>query len=115
MCRAILILLLLLAGTFSKAQGVLDRYVQEALNENQARKLTQLELQKQQSKLKEAVALYLPSVTFDASYTLADGGRLIQFPVGDLLNPVYNTLNQLTESDQFPTCLLYTSPSPRDA
>ncbi len=85
------------------AQPILEGYIQEALSQNQERKLTQLELQKQQSKLKEAIALYMPSVAFEASYTLADGGRLIQFPVGDLLNPVYNTLNQLTESDQFPT------------
>jgi hypothetical protein len=28
---------------------------------------------------------------------------LIEFPIGDILNPVYGTLNQLTESNQFPT------------
>jgi outer membrane protein TolC len=39
---------------------------------------------------------------FGASYTLAEGGRTIAFPVGDLLNPVYSTLNKLTASSNFP-------------
>jgi len=41
--------------------------------------------------LDQARALYLPSLDFSARYTRANGGRTIQFPVGDLLNPVYAT------------------------
>jgi outer membrane protein len=52
--------------------------------------------------LDQARALYLPSLDFSARYTLANGGRTIDFPVGDLLNPVYATLNQLTGSTRFP-------------
>jgi outer membrane protein TolC len=33
----------------------------------------------------------------------AAGGRTIDFPVGDLLNPVYATLNQLTGTTRFPS------------
>ncbi|MBK8699585.1 MAG: TolC family protein [Saprospiraceae bacterium] len=51
--------------------------------------------------MKEAKAMYGPSVVFNTQYTLAAGGRTINFPVGDLLNPVYNTLNDLTNSNQF--------------
>lgn len=51
---------------------------------------------------KEAKALYGPTIKFNTVYTLAAGGRTIQFPVGDLLNPVYSTLNQLTQSSSFP-------------
>jgi outer membrane protein len=40
---------------------------------------------------------------FEGTYTLAQGGRSIDFPVGDLLNPVYKSLNQLTGSNNFPT------------
>lgn len=47
----------------------------------------------------------MPNVTFDASYLLADGGRTIDFPVGDLFNPVYAQLNSLTGSNRFPTDL----------
>lgn len=53
--------------------------------------------------LDQARALYLPSLDLDARYTRANGGRTIDFPVGDLLNPVYATLNQITGSTKFPT------------
>src|SRR5271169_2936051 len=53
--------------------------------------------------LDQARALYLPSLDLAARYTRANGGRTINFPVGDLLNPVYATLNQLTGTSQFPT------------
>jgi outer membrane protein len=53
--------------------------------------------------LDQARALYLPSLDFSARYTRANGGRTIDFPVGDLLNPVYATLNQITGSSRFPT------------
>src|SRR5277367_250 len=52
--------------------------------------------------LDQARALYLPSLDLAARYTRANGGRTINFPVGDLLNPVYATLNQLTGTSQFP-------------
>jgi outer membrane protein len=52
--------------------------------------------------LKDAKSYFLPSVDFGASYTLAEGGRTIAFPIGDLLNPVYSTLNKLTASNSFP-------------
>jgi len=51
--------------------------------------------------LDQARARYLPSLEFNSRYTLADGGRTIDFPVGDLLNPVYATLNQLTGTSRF--------------
>jgi len=38
--------------------------------------------------LDQARALYLPSLDLAARYTRANGGRTIDFPVGDLLNPV---------------------------
>jgi outer membrane protein len=52
--------------------------------------------------LDQARALYLPSLDFSARYTRANGGRTIDFPVGDLLNPVYATLNQITGGSRFP-------------
>src|SRR5271169_899937 len=52
--------------------------------------------------LDQARALYLPSLDFSARYTGATGGRTIDFPVGDLLNPVYATLNQITGTAKFP-------------
>jgi outer membrane protein len=52
--------------------------------------------------LDQARALYLPSLDLSARYTRASGGRTIDFPVGDLLNPVYASLNQITSSSRFP-------------
>ena len=40
--------------------------------------------------------MFLPDISMNARYTVARGGRIIEFPVGDLLNPVYITLNMLT-------------------
>lgn len=52
--------------------------------------------------LREARAQRLPQLDLKARYTVADGGRTIDFPAGDLLNPVYTTLNQLTGTQNFP-------------
>jgi outer membrane protein TolC len=45
--------------------------------------------------LDQARARYLPVLEFAGRYSVADGGRTIEFPVGDLLNPVYETLDQM--------------------
>jgi outer membrane protein TolC len=52
--------------------------------------------------LKIANGMFAPSVTALVNYTSGEGGRRISIPVGDLMNPVYATLNQLTGSNQFP-------------
>jgi outer membrane protein len=52
--------------------------------------------------LDQARALYLPALDLSARYTRANGGRSIDIPVGDLLNPVYATLNQIAGSSRFP-------------
>jgi outer membrane protein TolC len=43
-----------------------------------------------------ARARYRPALDLSARYSRADGGRTIEFPAGDLLNPVYAALEQLT-------------------
>ncbi len=94
---------LLLLPYKGKAQSqILDQYVKEGLENNLA---LQQENQMLEQRLKELVvakSYYKPEVFFNASYTLADGGRTIDVPIGDALNPVYTTLNELTDSDQFP-------------
>jgi len=52
-------------------------------------------VQQRVAALDRARARYLPVLDFDARYSVADGGRTIEFPVGDLLNPVYQTLDDL--------------------
>ena len=98
------VVLVLLCPLVTHAQSeVLDSYIQTGLENNLALKSRGLSLEKSQQALREAKGLFFPQVGFNASYTLAGGGRSLDFPVGDLLNPVYATLNQLTETQQFPT------------
>jgi outer membrane protein TolC len=82
--------------------SLLDHYIQEGLKSNLQLQQEQLSYEKSVDNLGLARALFMPQVSAIANYTLAGGGRKIQFPVGDLLNPVYTTLNQLTNSTAFP-------------
>jgi outer membrane protein len=80
----------------------LNQYVTEGLNSNLAAQQKNISLQQAQQSLKVAQSYFIPSVNLLADYTSGDGGRSISFPVGDLLNPVYASLNQMTKSDAFP-------------
>jgi len=85
-----------------QAQQVLDTYIKEGLANNLVLQDKNASLQQSLLALKDAKSFFIPSVDFGANYTLAEGGRTIAFPVGDLLNPVYSTLNKLTASNNFP-------------
>jgi outer membrane protein TolC len=105
MQKAVLLLLgLFLFHPFSaaNAQGVLEGYLEEGLENNRVLKEKNIELERSLLALKDAKSYFLPAMDFGASYTLASGGRTIDFPIGDLLNPVYSTLNQLTGTTAFP-------------
>ena len=85
-----------------QAQQILETYIQEGLANNLVLKEKNASLDQSLLALKDAKSFFLPSMDFGANYTLAEGGRTIAFPVGDLLNPVYATLNKLTASSNFP-------------
>ena len=95
-------LLIGLQTTPIQAQQVLDTYIKEGLANNLVLQEKNASLEQSLLALKDAKSYFLPSVDFGASYTLAEGGRTIAFPIGDLLNPVYSTLNKLTASNSFP-------------
>lgn len=78
-------------------------FVQKAWDKNVQLKSQAFQLQKAEASLLEAKSMYGPSVSFGLQYTLAAGGRTIAFPIGDLLNPAYATLNKLTQTNNFPT------------
>jgi outer membrane protein len=81
---------------------ILDTYIKEGLSSNLALKTQQFDLEKSYIALLEAETLFKPRVNFQSQYSLAVGGRNIQFPIGDLLNNVYSTLNKLTKTSDFP-------------
>jgi outer membrane protein TolC len=84
---------------------VVEILVREALSRNLDLKQQNLALDRAMATVDEARGGFLPRLDAQARYTRAGGGRTIDFPVGDLLNPVYETLNTLTPpgTDDFPT------------
>lgn len=84
------------------AQNRLQEYLSVGLENNLALKQKESGFRLSLEALKEARSLFYPVVSFNARYTVSQGGRVIEFPVGDMLNPVYATLNQLTASNLFP-------------
>jgi len=67
----------------------------DALTANLELRAGTASVQQRFAALEQARARYLPVLDFDARYSVANGGRTIDFPVGDLLNPVYETLDEL--------------------
>jgi outer membrane protein len=96
------IFLTLTTSLLQAGESVLTQYVDEALQNNLALKQQQFSLEKSLAALKEARGLFLPSVGINARYSRAGGGREIEFPVGDLVNPIHQTLNQLLQQPVFP-------------
>lgn len=89
-------------AAFAQGQAPLDKYIEEGLKSNLVLQQKTVALGRALLSLKIANGLFLPSIAAQANYTTGDGGRSISIPVGDMLNPVYASLNQLTGSDQFP-------------
>lgn len=79
------------------AQSVspVEAYVEEGLRNNLALRQRSLDLEKSLHVMQEARGMFFPEVSMQARYSRAGGGREISFPVGDLLNPVYSTLNDI--------------------
>ena len=96
--------LILLRGLPLNAQQVLpiDGYIKEGLANNATLKTQGFDLERSIVALEEAKTLFQPRVNFQMQYTLAVGGRNIEFPIGDLLNPAYTALNKLTKTENFP-------------
>lgn len=95
--------LFLCFGLNGYSQNKLDDYIKIGLQNNEVIKQHNFDINKSMWALKEARSLFYPTVSLNGSYTKAEGGRTIDIPVGDMLNPVYTTLNQITNSNAFPT------------
>ncbi len=83
------------------AQEYLSRYIDTGLANNQVLKEKNISLEQSMLLLRNAKSFFMPALSFTADYLSAQGGRSIELPVGDLLNKVYSTLNQLTSSQKF--------------
>ena len=86
--------------------AVIDGYVREGLKANLSLRAQSLEVERSEAALDEARARYFPELGFAARYSRSEGGRTIDVPLGDALNPAYQTLNDLLvaqgQQPQFP-------------
>lgn len=98
----ILIPVAILHPLYGKSQEQLRKYIGEGLSNNLVLQQKNISLQRSLLALKEARSWFYPSAELLGDYTWAEGGRTIDLPVGDMLNPVYSTLNKLTGSNAFP-------------
>lgn len=73
--------------------GILKKYIEDGLNNNLALKQKEFSLKKSLLELREARGKFLPTISIEGRYSRAGGGRTIEFPVGDLMNPVYDAIN----------------------
>ncbi len=107
MIKRFCVILLVFTGHVFGQSSILDEYVNEGLENNLALKQQEFALGQSMESLKQARGMFLPSVSIDARYSRAGGGRMIDIPIGDLMNPVYGTLNELLTSvgrqPMFPT------------
>ncbi|BET65633.1 hypothetical protein ASA1KI_05510 [Opitutales bacterium ASA1] len=80
----------------------IEAIVAEAFARNPGLLATETELARAEARLRAASSAFQPRIDVLARFTLADGGRTIDIPTGDLLNPVYETLDRLTGASTFP-------------
>jgi outer membrane protein TolC len=97
-----ILFILIIAAPCLNAQPALEEYLREGLENNLALKQKEYDYRRSLEALREAKGLFYPDISLQARYTRSEGGRVIEFPVGDLLNPVYMTLNALTHTTSFP-------------
>ena len=83
-------------------KSILDEYIEMGFQQNIVLQQKSISAEKALLSLQSAQSLYQPTLAFQGGYQTGEGGRSISFPVGDMLNPVYATLNQLTKSAAFP-------------
>ena len=89
----------------SGQSAIVDDYVRQALSTNPSLLEQRLTEAERQLDLELAGANRRPSIDLRADYLLSAGGRSIDLPIGSLLNPLNQTVNSLTGSEQLPTQL----------
>ena len=99
------VIFFLLLELHSQTSGTLDHYVAMGVENNIALQQEVLNVESSLEALRQAKGLFLPKISFNSSYMRAQGGRGIEIPIGDLINPIYQNLNALSDQSRFPTDL----------
>lgn len=74
-------------------------FIREGLKNSLTISRERLAEDQSEAAVRQARALYLPTLTFDARYSRTSG----VLDVGELVNPAYRALNEITGSNRFPT------------
>lgn len=86
-------------GQVLLAQEVtLDKYIQEAFQNNLVIQQKNISIEKALISLQSARTLYFPNLAFQSSYQSGEGGRSISIPVNEIVAPIYATLNRITNA-----------------
>jgi outer membrane protein TolC len=96
------VMIMVLAAYAEGGSDVLDDYVNEALANNLGLTQQRQSLERTIAEKREARGLFLPSLGISSRYSRAGGGRSVDFPVGDLVNPIHEALNDLIGEPAFP-------------
>jgi outer membrane protein len=83
-------------------EATVEQLVREAETANLELAGAQAGVAQRLAVLDQARARFLPAIDLGLRYSVADGGRQIDIPVGDMLNPVYQSLNSLLEANGQP-------------
>lgn len=100
--RLLVLLLFLPVAVAGQHLSFLEGYINEGLKNNIVLQQRVISYEKALNDLETAKSLWLPTVSFLTTYSHGEGGRAIAVPVGDLMNPVYSTLNQILSQNVFP-------------
>ncbi len=98
-----MLLSLMMLPSKAISQDSLQAYIQIGLKNNLTVQQKNLNIEQASLALSSAKGLFLPTINFNGLVSHADGGRYADLPLGDMLNPVYSTLNQMTSSNSFPS------------
>jgi outer membrane protein TolC len=84
------------AAEWPRRPAVVEALIDQAMKANLTLQSQGVDVEIGMERLREARSYYQPKLDFTARYSRAEGGRTIDLPVGDLLNPAYDALNQLS-------------------
>jgi len=87
------------APTEPARADVLEPFVREAIRNNLGFQQQRLVAERSEAAVTQARGLFLPSVSLDARYSEMSGG----LDLGELVNPAYQALNEITGAQRFPT------------
>ena len=94
--KLVIILILFTTSYFTKAQSneqYLKDYIHYGLKNNLEIQSNKDVIGTYEAKRGQALSNFLPKVELSSRYTRAGGGRSFEFPLGSMLNPIYDSLH----------------------